>query len=420
MRGMREKGDGAVPIGTMSRIVRWLFAAMTVSLLGFLLGIGGMAAFDAAFALIKLIWIDGWQAFPSPIYPVIVCAAVGTILSIVVALYGKPERPMDAVSEAAEKVDGLEALNPETTETSRPAKRPLPVKLIDFFMPLAGGGPVGVAMGIINLVTSGCSWAKRSLVHLCVRLGLLAQGADFSKRQKSVIYTVGVLGGIVGVGAVADAFGVGMMIPRVEAADFSLHAALLAIALSIGGWALGLLYIALTKVAHSLWAKAGRFQKLLPLACGIVLGLSMIFLPHAGLPGSDAYSYQLLGDWQSLAPAILLLTAIVRTALIALCLNLGWSGGPFLPLVYSSLCLGLSIAGLTGLGAGTCVAAAVSGILVAFTGQPLMGVAAFMCCPLESLPVIAIATVVTSVLPRPSALKGDFARARMRPSGKNQ
>ena len=417
---MCGKGNGAEPIDTMSRIARWLFAAMAMSLLGLLLGIGGMAAFDAAFALIKLVWIDGWQAAPTPVYPVIVCAAVGAILSVVVALHGKPERPMEAMGEAVERVDGLNVLAPAGNKGSAQKKRPLPVKLVDFFAPLAGGGPVGVAMGIIGLVTSGCSWAKRSLVRLCVRLGLLGQDADFSKRQKSVIYTVGVIGGIVGVGAVADAFGVGMMIPRVEAADFSLHAALLAIALSIGGWALGLLYIALTKVARSLWAKAGRFQKLLPLACGIVLGLSMVFLPHAGLPGSDAYSYQLLGDWESLAPMVLLLTALVRTALIALCLNLGWSGGPFLPLVYSALCLGFGIAGFTGLGAGTCVAAAVSGILVAFTGQPLMGVAAFMCCPLESLPVIAISTVVTSVLPRPSALKGDFARTRKGQSGKHQ
>mgnify|MGYP007003607418 CR=1 FL=1 len=38
-----------------------------------------------------------------------------------------------------------------------------------------------------------------------------------------------------------------------------------------------------------------RRQRLLPLVCGIVLGVSMIFLPHVGLPGSDAYSSQLMG-----------------------------------------------------------------------------------------------------------------------------
>lgn len=407
---MSETGNEVATFGTMNRIAKWLFAVMAMSLLGLVLGIGGMAAFDAAFALIKFIWVDCWQAFPSHVYPMLVCVAVGVILSIVVAAYGKPERPMDAVGEAAEKVDGLDTFAPETSEAPSSAKRPLPIKLVDFFAPLAGGGPVGVAMGIISLITTGCSWGKRMLVRLCSRLGLLGGAGDFSKRQKSVLYTFGVVGGIVGVGAVTNVFGVGMMIPRVEAAGFSLVLALLAAILSICGWALGLLYIAISKVSRALWAKAGRMRKLLPLACGIALGLSMVALPHAGLPGSDAYSYQLLGDWRDTPAWILLLTALVRTALIALCLNLGWSGGPFLPLVYSAICLGFGVSGLTGLDVGTCVAAAVSGILVSFAGQPLMGVAAFMCCPLESLPIIAIATVIAAVLPRPAALKGDFAR----------
>ena len=138
----------------------------------------------------------------------------------------------------------------------------------------------------------------------------------------------------------------------------------------------------------------------------------MIFLPHVGLPGSDAYSNQLIGNWQEVGPAVLIATALVRTVLIAFLLNMGWSGGPFFPIVYCSICLGLGIAGAFGADAGTCVAAAVGAALVAFSGQPLMGVAALMCCPVESISVIAVAVVIAAGIPRPKSLKGDFARRR--------
>ena len=111
------------------------------------------------------------------------------------------------------------------------------------------------------------------------------------------------------------------------------------------------------KAAGRLWRAAGRARRLLPLAGGLVLGASMALLPHAGLPGSDALSFQLVGDWPSIAPAVLVATALVRVALVGFLLNLGWSGGPFLPLVYGAICLALGISGLAGADPGPCVAA---------------------------------------------------------------
>ena len=101
----------------------------------------------------------------------------------------------------------------------------------------------------------------------------------------------------------------------------------------MGAW---LAYVACAKLAKRLWEHANKAQRLLPLVCGIVLGVSMIFLPHVGLPGSDAYSSQLMGNWQEVGPAVLIATALVRTVLIAFLLNMGWSGGPFFPIVYCS------------------------------------------------------------------------------------
>ena len=417
MEAMREKNKSKVPFGPVRFATRWVAALLIMLLMGCALGLGSMTVFDTAFALIRFIWVECWNASGLPFFPLLPSVIAGGVLSLIVAKYGKPIRPMEALSDAADTVDGLEAISPGVKSGPSEGKRPLPVRLLDFLTPFAGGGPVGVAMGVISLVTSGCAWVKRKMMRTCERLRLIDGAEELSGRKRAVLYCFGVIGGILGVGAVADLLGVGMVIPRVQAAGFSLTLSLFAVALSAVGWALGLLYLISAKLAKLLWDKAGRLRSILPLLCGAALGLSMILFPHAGLPGSDAFSYQLLGQWHEISPASLLVTALLRTMLIAFLLNLGWSGGPFLPLVYSALCFGLGISGLLGIDAGVCVAAAVSGILVSFSGQPLMGVAAFMCCPLESLPIIAVSTVVATVLPRPKGLKGEFATPSKRGSG---
>lgn len=143
----------------------------------------------------------------------------------------------------------------------------------------------------------------------------------------------------------------------------------------------------------------------------------MVLLPHAGLPGSDAFSFQLLEQWRDLSAAGLLLTALLRVLLIAALPNLGWTGGPFLSLVYSAICFGFGMSDLFGIDVGVCVAAAMSGILVSFSGQPFMGIAAIVCCPMQNTPIIAVSIAVAAALFRPKGLKGEFASHLNRTGG---
>ena len=400
-------------VGSRSMLAaRWIAAALFMLALGLMLGLAIMGVFDLAYAVIELVWID-WNGIADvPFYPLIPATLAGVALILIAFRYGKPERPMDSMGAAAKEAADEVEVRAAASGYSNGPRRPLPVRIADFLLPFAGGGPVGVAMGLVGFIMSGCAWAKRRVMSLCGKFGILAGEKDFSKRQKTLLYTIGIVGGFVGAAAVVELFGLGMVIPRVEAAPISLEAVGIGALVAVAGWVLGLAYVACAKLAKRLWEHANKAQRLLPLVCGIVLGVSMIFLPHVGLPGSDAYSSQLMGNWQEVGPAVLIATALVRTVLIAFLLNMGWSGGPFFPIVYCSICLGLGIAGAFGADAGTCVAAAVGAALVAFSGQPLMGVAALMCCPVESIPVIAVAVVIAAGIPRPKSLKGDFARRR--------
>lgn len=398
--------------GKLSKALKWVLAVVCAILLGALIGFCIMLVFNAAYWIINGIWIAGWSALGTQLFPLLACTAAGLLLTLVVSKYGKPVRPIEAAQaiEASAEEGGVD--KEPSAKPSRPSstmKRPLPIRLADFFLPFAGGGPIGVAMGLIGFITSGSKWIKRQLIALCSSVGLMNRDVEPTKRQKTALYLPAILGSMLGLSFVVELFGVGMMIPRVERASFSLESLFWAALLAIAGWALGVIYLLLSKLARSLWSKAGRKQRFLPLVCGIVLGVSMTVMPHAGLPGSDAYSYQLLGEWTQIDPSLLVATAVARVVLIAFLLNMGWSGGPFLPLVYCAICLGFGIAGASGFESGLCIAAIVAGILVSFSGQPFMGVAALMCCPPESIPVIIVASIVAALIPKPKGIKGDFS-----------
>lgn len=397
---------------TTKTLIWWIASAAFIAILGLVLGLAVMGVFNAAYAVIRLVWIEGRNAFGSPLYPLIASTLAGIALTLIVVRYGKPTRPMDNMNGAVEKIESDVEGKPVASNRQMRPMRPLSVRVADFLLPFAGGGPVGVAMGLVGFITSGCFWVRRHLLRFCRKHGMLGEKADFAKVQKFVLYAMGVLGGFAGAGIIVNLFGVGMVIPRVEAAPISVEAIGIGALIALAGWLLGMLYLTCAKLARMLWNKAGKAQSVLPLICGIVLGLTMVFLPHAGLPGSDAFSSQLLGEWQGVGSIALFATAILRTVLIAFLLNMGWSGGPFLPLAYCSICLALGISDAFGIDAGVSTAAAVSAILVTFSGQPIMGLAALMCCPAESLPVIVVATIIASIIPRPKSLKGDFARPK--------
>lgn len=398
--------------GRLSEALRWAVVVVCALLLGVLIGFYIMLIFDAAYWVINGIWIAGWTAVGTQLFPLIICTTAGLLLALITLRYGKPVRPIEAaqtIEVGAEEDGANKGYSANSPHPINAQKRPLFIRLADFFLPFAGGGPVGVAMGLIGFIISGSKWIKHQLIVLCSSIGLMNRNSEPTKRQKTVLYLSAIIGGILGLSIVVEFFGVGMIIPRIDGSSFSLESLLWAALLALAGWALGATYLLFSKLARSLWVKAGRKQPLLPLACGIVLGFSMTVMPHAGLPGSDAYSYQLLEEWTQIDPALLVVTAIVRIVLVAFLLNMGWPGGPFLPLVYCAICLGLGVAGASGLESGLCVAAIVAGILVSFSGQPFMGIAALMCCPPESILVIIVASAIAALISNPKGIKGDFS-----------
>lgn len=372
-----------------SHAMGWVVIGTCFLALGLALGVVLMLMFNSVYWLVEFIWMHGWQRFASPVYPIVVSSACGIVLACIIGRYG-PSKPAPLIQK----------------EPRKPSGRPLAIRLVEYFVPFAAGAPVGVAMGIFQLLGQGCAWIKRHMMHAAARRDLLTSNQDFSKVQKACLYALGIAGAVCGIAATVATTGIAVIVPRLPDARFSAEGIVPTVLMAMLGWALGLVFLATSQGARTLWSRSGRTRRFYPIVLAICLAVCMLVLPHAAFPGTDKISFGLLSEYQATSSTILIATALVRTVLVAAFLNLGWTGGPLFPLVYCALCLGFGMAGAAGIDASLCATAALCGIIVSFSGKPIMALFAFLCCPPESALTILIATIVAWAIPHPRRLQG--------------
>jgi H+/Cl- antiporter ClcA len=137
----------------------------------------------------------------------------------------------------------------------------------------------------------------------------------------------------------------------------------------------GGLFLRLLALGQTLLAPLKSRPVLRSVLGGGVLGLLATLVPmllFSGQHDMQAVSRQAaaLGSW------MLLLIALARMALIALLLNSGWKGGQFLPLMFASAALGLSVGqALPFLSTPVSILAVMAGLLAVVLPNPLISLA---------------------------------------------
>lgn len=81
---------------------------------------------------------------------------------------------------------------------------------------------------------------------------------------------------------------------------------------------------------------------LAPLLTGLLLGLALWLLPLAPFSGEHQLRPMLLGAW-SLTPGLAFLSGAAKLLLVGLCLETGWRGGQFFPVIMGSAAIGLGL-----------------------------------------------------------------------------
>ena len=138
---------------------------------------------------------------------------------------------------------------------------------------------------------------------------------------------------------------------------------------------------------------------------GVLLAVCGMALPYTMFAGESQAHYLMVG-YSALPAAALIATGFVKCALTPTCLNLGWRGGHFFPVIFSGVSLGYGFALLTGAAPAFCVAACTSALMGSVMRQPIMAALLLMLCfPLKGVVVMLVAAVIGAAIPLPRAFQ---------------
>ena len=139
---------------------------------------------------------------------------------------------------------------------------------------------------------------------------------------------------------------------------------------------------------------------------GCLLGVAGIVLPFALFAG-EAQTEELSLIWTTLPAVALIVTGFVKVLVTQLCLNLGWHGGHFFPIIFAGISLGYGMAALTGVDPIFALCAVTAALIGAVMRHPLLTVALlFLVFPLAAAPVLFVAAAVGALIPVPKSWLG--------------
>jgi H+/Cl- antiporter ClcA len=172
-----------------------------------------------------------------------------------------------------------------------------------------------------------------------------------------------------------------------------------AVLLGLAGGALGLLFIFIFKHTRDLTSRWRTHPIGLAVLGGLILGLVGMVFPLILFSG-DAELQVLLDDATELGLISLLVIALMKVLVTAMCLSLGWSGGYIFPSLFMGAALGLAIhQALPFIPDIICLVCVMSGVAVALMKSPIA--LAFIVQALFDVklaPVIAISILAAFLL----------------------
>ncbi len=344
---------------------------------------GALAAGVVGFTLTLQQWVWGaavLQGLPVD-RPLIWCLAWAGGIGVVLSLLQR-QRQASGLPEMKETLAQLRA--PEGLNTQHGLSQ-----LIGGMLALTGGGTLGPEALMTRLVAVGSHhiWrgADRDLVAAAMAgsLGLfqspLVGGAALAGKRWQLIWrwlpgTIGGIAGFVAFHGLSDLGGgmrgVSYLWPTDQ--DQRLSAMVAAMLAGLVGWLAGQTMLRWRQWLHQL-KLLERFWWI-PIITGLIVGLCLWGLPLATFSGENQLKPLVLGEW-SISTWVLMLSAIVKLLMVGLCLETGWRGGQFFPVILSSSALGIAlhqwipwIGGLDSWSAGV-----VGGSLSVLLPSPLLG-----------------------------------------------
>ncbi len=430
---------------TSKRTVGWIMISFAI-ITGFVIGALTWLYLKASNVGVTLVWQTIGSHFPTAVYTLIVCLIGGVIIGLFSRKYGPyPENMGDAVRRFMR-------------ERTYPY-RELPIAMIAALLSLLFGGAVGPEAGLVCILLSLSVWAKdefgmarenldtylkqepkggrarmlgRLLKEMATHPGRVAYSVGKIPWTRALQIGCGIaaaLGGLFIYILFNTLFGRAFTLPHISGGSVVVKDRLAMILLFAVGIGAGYLYLVLRKLTSKVFEKLRErgLQVLNAILGGLILGLiggrlpitmfsggtdiQTIFSGDAALQPTlsegatnfQAYSYEY---FVAMLPFLLIIIGVLKLFLTNVCIESGWRGGHFFPLLFSGLSIGCGFAGLLGTNEILSVVVVTGALLGTVLQQPIGAlVLSVIFFPLKEIGWMIAVTFVSGCIPLPAALR---------------
>lgn len=298
-------------------------------------------------------------------------------------------------------------------------------------LPLLFGGSIGPEAGLTGVIAGLCCWAgdhMRALrgqmakfpeIGISAALGVifgaplfglaapLEEASDtdretvLPKAARLVSNVIAVMAAFGTFWALNQVFGGSMGLPRIQAPDITLTERLWGLPLALLGVGCGYLFLAFETLTHRVFSS---LQAACPLVVsttlgGLILGVFGTVLPLTMFSGEEQMA-GLAETYLGFAPWVLILTGIAKLFLTNVCIQSGWRGGHFFPVIFCGVSIGYGVAMLSGLNAAFCLGVITAALLGVIMRKPVaVTLLLLLCFPVRVIPWLILAAYLGSLVP---------------------
>ena len=400
------------------RVVNRAVFLLSVVLTGAIAGIFVWLVLLAMNVGLAFVW-DGLASWFGRFYPILMCIVGGVVIGLFARRYGRYPEDLPTVM-AKVKRDGRY----EYDKLGRMSVAAL--------LPLVFGGSVGPEAGLTGVIAGLCSWvgdrmkrfgadfrelseagvtATLSALFTAPLYGFAAgiggrpsgdgEAPTMSRWTRAVVYVCAIAGALGAMLALNHFIGGGMSLPHYDWDAVGRTEVLWLIPLILVGSVAGWLYC----ISDSIMSKAsdhvGDRPVLKSVVAGAVLGVLGVVMPMTMFSGESQVE-ELNVLWTGMGAAALLVLGFAKVFVTSMCVNMGWRGGHFFPIIFAGISIGYGMAMLTGADPVFCLCVVTAALVGGVMRKPVMAVLLlFLCFPLLAAIPMLLAAFVGSRLPLP-------------------
>lgn len=372
---------------------------------------------------LTLIW-DRMASWFGRFYPIIMCLMGGAFIGLFCRRYGNYPEDLRAVM-ATVKRDG------------RYGYDKLGRMSVAAVLPLVFGGSVGPEAGLTGVIAGLCSWisdrmrcfgkdfrdlteagvtATMSALFTAPLYGFAAgvggprtdDGNSLFRTRwgKALVCALAIVGAMVAFTMLSMYVGGGMGLPHYDWVGIGTEELIWFIPLTVIGAVAGWLFCISDAVLSRVSEAFGDRPVLKPIVAGLILGVCGVVLPFTMFAG-ETQAEQLGEVWMEMGAVLLILTGMVKIVVTAMCVNMGWRGGHFFPVIFSGISIGYGMALAGGIDYVFCICVVTAALVGGVMRKPVLAtLLLFLCFPIIAVVPMLVAAFVGSHLPLPKWVRG--------------